>query len=83
MKLSEVTQSGFYWARDDEYRQWAMVFLTRQAINPVHPRYNKWEIHNGDTGQAAPFQKCQSPNHEDAEFIGPVSPPPAGDKAIK
>ena len=72
IKLADVTESGFYWARFDEHRGWKLAWVSRVASHPNHPKHNKWEV-NPHAGTCGPeFHSIGT----DPQLIGPIQAPP-------
>lgn len=67
-KLEDITEPGFYWNRLDEHRMWSVVYVVRQMINPLHPRYNMFKIESRADSRGGWVSEL-------GDFIGPLDEP--------
>ena len=71
MTIDQITEPGYYWSRIDEYRDWGIVYLKRQMLNPEHPRHNLFEVCG--TPAESPNARCSYDGM--GFFIGPLALP--------
>ena len=77
MKISDVTVEGFYWHRADEHRPWTIVFIGRQASNPVNVAFNNFiiESHMSGLKDRSYTYAANSSRYKEHEVIGPIDMP--------